>query len=111
MAGTNRDGSSQLVAKQGVEWLGQLARDRVLIVNQQAPEERQIELPPQRTGSLPVGRLAVPDPRQGTLEVALGLLEVTFDLSQAPLGAVYLPRQAFLEVVPFAVEVCGGGGV
>lgn len=52
--------SAQIVAKQRVERLGQLAPYVVLVVNQQPLEEREIELPPERSGSLTVGRLAIP---------------------------------------------------
>jgi hypothetical protein len=48
LASPDGNGSPQLGTKQRVERLGQHARDCVLVVNQQAPKEREIELPPER---------------------------------------------------------------
>jgi hypothetical protein len=96
LAGSGCYGPPQLGAEQRVEWLGQLPRDRVLVIDQQALEEREVELPSEGVGCFPVGRHAVADPRERALEVALGLQEVALDLSQAAFSAVYLPRQPFL---------------
>jgi hypothetical protein len=57
-----------------------------LLIEQQALEERQIELASHPVRRLAVGRLAVPDPGQDLRQVALSLLEVACDLSQAAFG-------------------------
>jgi hypothetical protein len=63
LIGPDGDRSPQLAAQQRVEWLCQLALDRIFVADQQSREERQVELPPEWAVSLAVGCLAVSDPR------------------------------------------------
>ncbi len=92
-----RDGrSTQLLSKDHVEGRRQLARDLALVAEQQALEERHIELPPQPVIGLAIGGGAVAGPRQGTGEVGLGLLEVALDLRQAAFRVCDLGREPVL---------------
>jgi len=78
LAGLVGDGSPQIVAKQQVEGLGQLAGHVVVVVDQQPPEEGEVELAAHAVGGFPVGAGAVGDAIEGALEVGLGLLEVSW---------------------------------
>ncbi|HEY5193105.1 MAG TPA: hypothetical protein VIJ39_04420 [Solirubrobacteraceae bacterium] len=71
-------GKPQIIAEDQVEGLGQLTRNAVLVVNHQPLEEGEVELPPHSGRCFAVGRLAVPHPREGTVHVGLGGLEVAF---------------------------------
>jgi hypothetical protein len=65
--GLRDDCLPQLLTKQHVKRLGQLARDRVLVIDQQPLEEREIELPTHPVGRFAVGPLTVASSRQSPL--------------------------------------------
>jgi hypothetical protein len=79
LASSDCHGPPQLRPKQAVERLGQLARDVVVIINVQMPEERKVELSAKRAGRLPIRRLAVAGSRQRLSEIGLGLSEIALD--------------------------------
>jgi hypothetical protein len=77
LVGAGDDGVLELVAKERREGLGELARDRaVLVIDEQPREEREVELTPHCRRGFAVGGLAVANPSEGPLEVGLGCLEV-----------------------------------
>ncbi len=73
------DRSPQILAQQHVERLGQLARDRAVVVDQQPLEEREVEVPSHRARCFAVGRLAVAHSGESAVHVGFGCLEVALD--------------------------------
>lgn len=76
-------GLPELVAEERVERRRQLARDVVVVADQQSAEEGEVEVSSELVGRVAVGGVAVADEQEALLEVGLGGREVVFDFGQA----------------------------